>query len=61
MKVRLSRTLPIRLSSVRSLATGRDLAAIFGTSNRANNVLVRMQARQRMHERAQAAIGSDHE
>jgi phage head maturation protease len=45
------------LSGIRSMmGTGLDRATIFGTNRRADDVLVRMQARQRMHERAQAGL-----
>jgi hypothetical protein len=44
------------LSGIRSFGTGRDRATFIGISNRApDDVLVRMQVRQRMHERSQAA------
>jgi hypothetical protein len=42
------------LSSIRSLGTGLDRAAFTGTSNRTDDALVRMQARQRMSERQKA-------
>jgi phage head maturation protease len=41
-------------SSIRSFGTGLDRAAFVGTINRANDVLARMQCRQRMHERSAA-------
>jgi phage head maturation protease len=43
------------LSGIRSFGTGHDRATFIGISNRADDVLVRMQVRQRMHERSQAA------
>jgi phage head maturation protease len=52
------------LSGIRSLGTGLDRAAFIGISTSANDVLARMQARQRMSERQtayherRAAIGS---
>jgi phage head maturation protease len=42
------------LSGVRSLGTGLDRATSIGISNRADDALVRMQARQRMYERQKA-------
>jgi hypothetical protein len=48
------------LSGIRSFGTGHDRATFIGISNRADDVLTRMQVRQRMCER-QDAIGRDDE
>jgi hypothetical protein len=48
------------LSGTRSFGTGHDRATFIGISNRADDVLTRMQVRQCMYER-QAAIGRDDE
>jgi phage head maturation protease len=44
------------LSGIRSFGTGHDRAAFIGINDRTDDVLVRMLARQRMHERGQAAL-----